>query len=558
MSDEEFFRAHGSFYRKTSTSNRFEIVNPTARTQVVLHVEDSVFVLSVVDEKARSYIDIDIGEGIMMSHSDKHAVVNWSVESGNDMYDFQFIFTDGITCMKKFIVYFDWAMYCVLTGRPVPKPTGFEDDSRESVESRSDIEWVTAMMSHCDIDEDEEEGELEDTGRQTARPNGGGMNRCLADSVMYEHALVAKTKADGTCAFAAYKYDDKGLLESTEDFEGVQEFLPEPLRKGTRMAPVQSLLTDSETHVILRDELQASKLFDIDLTSGKCVQEFQAAESGAVWDIKCVQTAGEYDPNLVSCTAGNVAFAIDRRLNGEKCVVAPKGKTIVDFCHKLGSTETFTCHATNSQGHLAIGDKKGQIRLFSGAPGTQKSEGKGAHPKTAKTLLPGLEKPIIGMDITDDGNYVLATCDKFLVVVATTFREEDGSCANGFSNRMGAHKKPPVKLELTSQQIASVGGFQRVQFGKATFESNPTGSQHWIVCNVGPLIARWDFEKVRQAMEKGIPNANVKAAVVKESSVVKSCVVVLPSSSMATPVKFITQNYNFQYPSTNKTPKKKI
>lgn len=43
----------------------------------------------------------------------------------------------------------------------------------------------------------------------------------------------------------------------------------------------------------------------------------------------------------------------------------------------------------------------------------------------AKTSIPGLGKPITAVDVTYDGNWVLATTDDYLMVVKTSF-EDDG------------------------------------------------------------------------------------------------------------------------------------
>lgn len=43
----------------------------------------------------------------------------------------------------------------------------------------------------------------------------------------------------------------------------------------------------------------------------------------------------------------------------------------------------------------------------------------------AKTSIPGLGKAITSVDVTYDGNWVLATTDDYLMVVKTSF-EDDG------------------------------------------------------------------------------------------------------------------------------------
>lgn len=45
----------------------------------------------------------------------------------------------------------------------------------------------------------------------------------------------------------------------------------------------------------------------------------------------------------------------------------------------------------------------------------------------AKTSIPGLGKPITAIDVTYDGNWILATTDDYLMVVKASF-EHDGEC----------------------------------------------------------------------------------------------------------------------------------
>lgn len=45
----------------------------------------------------------------------------------------------------------------------------------------------------------------------------------------------------------------------------------------------------------------------------------------------------------------------------------------------------------------------------------------------AKTSIPGLGKPITAVDVTYDGNWILATTDDYLMVVKTSY-EVEGEC----------------------------------------------------------------------------------------------------------------------------------
>ena len=83
-------------------------------------------------------------------------------------------------------------------------------------------------------------------------------------------------------------------------------------------------------------------------------------------------------------------------------------------------------------GSLALGSFDGKIRLY-------KQVG-----QDAKTLLPGLGDAINFIEVSRDGNWVLATTQTYLLLVPTI-------CSNdktGFEQRMGSEKPSPKKLTL--------------------------------------------------------------------------------------------------------------
>jgi len=95
----------------------------------------------------------------------------------------------------------------------------------------------------------------------------------------------------------------------------------------------------------------------------------------------------------------------------------------------------FSTLSTSLTGGLAIGSANGDIRLY-------KSVG-----MDAKTLLPGMGDAINSIEVSRDGNWVLATTKTYLLVIPTL-------CANGktgFEHRMGKEKPIPKKLQIKVQ-----------------------------------------------------------------------------------------------------------
>jgi len=114
-------------------------------------------------------------------------------------------------------------------------------------------------------------------------------------------------------------------------------------------------------------------------------------------------------------------FTIDTRLNSQTKVAAER------IYKKSPNFKTIT---TTSTGGIAIGSFDGTIRLY-------KQVG-----QDAKTLLPGLQDPIISIEVSRDSNWILATTKTYILIIPTMC--ENGK--TGFEHRMGKEKPNPKKL----------------------------------------------------------------------------------------------------------------
>lgn len=165
----------------------------------------------------------------------------------------------------------------------------------------------------------------------------------------------------------------------------------------------------------------------MDLEYGKVVDEWQADENIAIDEMCPNQKHSQLtaEQTLIGLN-GQSLFQLDPRLSGNK-IVKEKAK-------HYATKNQFSAMATTGKGELAVGSSKGEIRLF---------DRLGIN---AKTLLPGLGDPIIGMDTTDKGKYILATCKNCnlkmnnfldLLVIDT---EVEGEAKSGFYKSMGNSK----------------------------------------------------------------------------------------------------------------------
>jgi VID27 C-terminal WD40-like domain len=131
-------------------------------------------------------------------------------------------------------------------------------------------------------------------------------------------------------------------------------------------------------------------------------------------------------------------FRVDPRLSGSK---------LVDSEFKQYATKAkFSSLATTQLGKIVVASAKGDFRLFDSIG------------KNAKTALPALGDPIIGVDVTADGKWVVATTKTALLVFDLTIPEGKYAGQLGFDRSFPADKKPLAKrLTLTPQHVAYMG-----------------------------------------------------------------------------------------------------
>jgi hypothetical protein len=103
--------------------------------------------------------------------------------------------------------------------------------------------------------------------------------------------------------------------------------------------------------------------------------------------------------------------------------------------------------------------------------------------------------PIKSLDVTSDGKYVLATCDKYLILINTTCK---GSL-NGFNVQMGKEKPPLKYLKIKPIDIAKYG-LEKLSFTPARFNLSPDSGETNIITSLGDYVINWNFTKVKKGI----------------------------------------------------------
>ena len=152
---------------------------------------------------------------------------------------------------------------------------------------------------------------------------------------------------------------------------------------------------------------------------------------------------------------------------------------IVDF-KNYSTNPNFESIVTTGFGGIATGSQNGDIRLFNEIG------------RNAKTLMTGFNYPIKYLDSTIDGKYILATCDKYILVINT----ENEYNLNGFKTCFGKTKIKPLILQLSINDLIKYN-LKNEFFTPAKFNNNTNCKEMMIISSLGQYVILWNFKQVQ-------------------------------------------------------------
>lgn len=216
--------------------------------------------------------------------------------------------------------------------------------------------------------------------------------------------------------------------------------------KGQLFTPTKSMLHQQDSKMLLLNKNEsAKKIYQMDLERGQVVEEWTVHDDYPVLELFPKSKYEQMENTQVVQGLNSLGLCtIDPRL--------PKNKMVENQSsfYNASSKPMLSCAATTREGAIAVGSKKGDIRLFSANLLDNRKDLLSA-PK-AKTTLPGFGDPILGIDVSSDGKWILATCATYLVVIPS---EAEGK--NGFQAPLGKNKPAPRRLTLKPQDIKLIG-----------------------------------------------------------------------------------------------------
>jgi hypothetical protein len=340
-----------------------------------------------------------------------------------------------------------------------------EAEAAEEDEEEEDYEDAPSGRRREEYDEDEDEDEEEDLSKD------GNVNSQLAVGAKVDRSFVVRGDKIGV-----FKHTTDNNLQYSTTITNVAT------PQGKTFSPRKVMLHAGDRDMVLQRDNDPNSLYRMDLETGKVVDEWKVHEDIPVNvyapESKFAQKTGE---QTFLGLSKNALYRIDPRLSGNKLVDSE--------LKQYTSKNDFSAAATTEQGYIAVASNKGDIRMF---------DRLGIN---AKTALPALGDPIIGLDVSADGRWVLATTRTYLLLIDAMQKDGKNQGKLGFEKSFGKDSKPqPRRLGLTPSHVAQ---FQHetgapLSFTPAHFNAGEGKDETTIVTSSGPFAIVWNLKKVLQ------------------------------------------------------------
>ncbi|KAI7867919.1 VID27 cytoplasmic protein-domain-containing protein [Spinellus fusiger] len=238
--------------------------------------------------------------------------------------------------------------------------------------------------------------------------------------------------------------------------------------------PSRILLHENEASLLLLTPSHPNQVLKMDLERGQIVETWNVDPENPIVNIASSYkyAQGTPEPTIMGITSSSV-FKIDPRQPGSCKIKENEHKQ-----HRINSN--FSALTTTATGKVAVASKKGDIRLFDDLG------------KTARNILPLIGGPILHIDVTPQGRYVIATCATCLILV-DVLHEQDEQERLGFEVAFDAQNKPmPLVLRLRPEHVVRMK--QPISFTPARFDMS--SGEEKILTSTGSFVVVWDMKAV--------------------------------------------------------------
>ena len=489
---KNIFEALGELYNYDSTKD--ELVNVNNKQKVMLKIYkldsqrfDYALSIETVDSNP-NLISIDkISENIngqMNSQCFCWMTSNIYIPTMNNCMGFLF---DDVSESEKFSSIFEKCKYESKMGEsPASAPPRYytntecfssDEDEEEKKEEEEEKKKKKKKNKKVKKKKDRDEiMDLDDNYKEveSSSNNNNVFNKFCIDSLSNDRTFCVNNNNE-IVVYKSNTHDD--VLEKLSSLPVIQEY------KGKNVVLNKGLLYKSEQNMLLLDQNNPYVLYQYDLPKGKIVNEWKTDKT-SISDICPLKRNGQTtDEKVIYGVNPKSVFTLDERVNNKNNIADIKTYQTKTHANKIIST---------GEGQFVTGGEKGDLRFYDRI-GIK-----------AKNLISLYGDPIRHIEISSDDQYLLLTCDKYLLLINVTDKNGEESA---FKHTIKLDdRRGPVTLHLNTKDIAKYD-LQDKAFTPARFDLNESGVNN-IITSMGEYIIIWNYNDIR----KGKMNYKIKKA----------------------------------------------
>lgn len=321
-------------------------------------------------------------------------------------------------------------------------------------------------------EEDEDEEDEEDVERDRSA-NGDFFTERRGDKVTQKFERNSQLEVGNVIDRSYVVRGDKvGVFRNGDDMEYYTTISNLRAPDGTKLVPSSVMLHEQDTAMMLQDRDNPNKLFHMDIEYG-VIDEWDL-DRPVVDYAPVTKHAQTTDEKTLFGIASRNMFRMDPRLSGNK-VVSGEEKMLM-------KVSPFSTIATTEHGYVAVGSVNGEIRLVDKIG------------KRTKTMLPSMGDKILGLSVSANGRWVLATFKSYLLLI-----EVANETNNGFTQSWPKDSKPqPRRLQISPENTAYMfqATHEPINFTPAHFNSGIGVEEQSIVTSTGPYVITWSLRKI--------------------------------------------------------------
>ena len=505
---KQIFEAKGGLYNYDIPNENLSKLNDSKKTMLKVYKLDSQrfdYILCIETLDSQPYLlSIDqITENIngQFAQNQGQNIFLWITKKcytkiiGNCL---SFSFEELSDC-EKFKTILEKCKYETKTGEPYES---LEEKNRQFLEKArnySDIDCFSEDEEDKNKEEEEEEEKEEKEEKKTKKKkyNKKKKNREELmdldekynevesnDKGVFNKFLVDSLSNDRT--FCINEDNDIVVYQSNFNDDTIKKLSSLPVikeYKGKNVSINKGLLYKGEQNMLLLDQNNPYVLYQYDLPKAKIVSEWKTDKT-TISDICSLKRNGQLtDEKVIYGVNPKSVFTLDERVNNKNNIGDIKTYAQKNYANKILSS---------GEGQFVTGGEKGDLRFYDRI-GVK-----------AKNLVSLYGDPIRHIEISYDDQYLLLTCDKYLLLLnATDLKGE----VSAFKKTLKLdERRRPITLQLSTKDIAKYE-LQDAIFTNARFDPNENGLNN-IITSLGEYVIIWNYNDIR----KGRFNYKIKKA----------------------------------------------